>query len=371
MRQGLAMAFVLSVVVLFIDVNVAVSAEVQEDAVQKLNKAEQLLTRGKAKAAALLLHDVIRSNPNNGQAHALLGASMAARVDDNKYDEAIAEEQLALKLDPGSFWARKVLGKIYANQHRVPESIEILKEACRLKPDSYAAWKDLGTVYMSDGKLDDAIEAFKKAKDAKPAGVDAHLKLALLFSKKGDLPKAIAEARDSVRFGEKQAETHLTLATMLLESGDRAGAIDSFNSAIAANGYDALGCLNPLTQANALSGLGWAIAGNDASKDQLNEAVQDQRKAIKAFPSFLPAYVRWADLLCRQQRHKEAESVYITALKMSSGSTIVAVPYAKFLGQTGRNAQACSLLKNIVDKSPDNKPASDALSELQKNAQKK
>ena len=333
----------------------------------KLKKAEELLTKGKIKPATVLLREIIRSNPNSAEAHAHLGAALAADAEKDNYDPAIAEEQLALKLDPKSFAAKKTLGKIYANQRKFAESIAVLKEACALKPDSFGAQRDLGTAYLASGNNDEAISSFKQALKIRPSSVEAHVKLAVLLSKKPEYKEAIAEAREAVKLAENQAETHLTLANIMLESGDTKGSIEPFKEAIAKNGYDSLGCLNPLTAASAFSGLGWAISSDKAAtKEQMLEGVKNQKKAIKAYPNFLPAYIRQGDLLARLQRNKEAEAVYATGLNMSHGNDSIAIPFAKFLDYTGRNAEACTMLKKVLEKYPDNKKIAETLSELEK-----
>jgi tetratricopeptide (TPR) repeat protein len=341
-----------------------------DDLSQKLTRADELLNKGKARAAAAILRELIRSHPENAQAHMELGAALASLVDNDNYDMAIAEEQQALKLDAKSYGARKILGHIYANLNKSEESITILKEACQISPTSYGAQRDLGIAYLAAGNIDEAINAFKKAIELKPKKMEAHLKLSILLSKKGNFRDAIAEASEAVQLAGGNAETHLTLANIMLESGDKAGAIDSFKNAIQANGFDAFGCRNPIIAADAFSGLGWAIATRDTGKKDLEESILDQRKAIKAFPPFLPAYVRLAELLSRKDKNKEAEAVFKTGLKLSSNDPGISTSYAKFLDRIGRKDDARSILKKVLEKSPDFKPASDAQAVLEQSKTK-
>lgn len=322
-------------------------AQAAEDLAGKIARADDLLNKGKARPAAVLLREVIRSNPDNAQAHMELGAALAQLADNDKYDAAIAEEKLALKLDPGSYGARKILGHIYANLHKTQDAIITLKEACDIKPASFSARRDLGTAYLAAGKIDDAIGAFKKATELKPENAECHLKLSQLFSLKKDFTHAIPEAAEAVRYGGNKAETHLVLANLKLDSGDAAGSIDSFKTAIEKNGFDALGCRNPLTAASAFSGLGWALAAGDAGKKNLDESISDQRKAIKAYPSFLTAYLRLAELLSRQDKNKEAEAVYQKGLRLSGDDPALAASYAQFLERNGRKAEAQNIRKKF------------------------
>jgi tetratricopeptide (TPR) repeat protein len=289
-----------------------------------------------------------------------LGAALATLAQKDDYDTAILEEKQALKLDPKSFGARIILGHIYANVNKPNEAISILKEACDLKPQSYGAQRDLGIACLTAGKVDEATAAFKKAIELNPKKEEAHLKLAGLLTLKGNYRDAIAEANEAVQLAGGDAQAHLALANALLESGDEAGSVDSFKNALHSNKTH-----DVLTEANALSGLGWAIASKDPGKFDMDEGILDQRKAIKMFPPFLPGYTRLAELLSRQDKNKEAEDVYKSALKMSPDDPLVGTAYGKFLDRVGRKNEARTALQKVLEKTPKFKPASDALAALE------
>ena len=332
-----------------------------DDLSAKLAKADELMKQKKAKQAGDLLRQIISTNPDSAQAHMQLGAALASLVEKDEYDASIAEEKQALKLDPKSFGARIILGHIYANLNKSAESIDLLKEACEIRPASYGAHRDLGIACLAAGKIDEAVSALKKATELKPKEEEAHLKLSILLSKKGNFRDAIAEAHEAVQAAPGDPEAHLALANIVLESGDESGSIDSFKSALRANKAH-----NPLTEANALSGLGWALAAKDPDKSEMEMGVANQRRAIKAFPPFLPAYVRLAELLSRLDRNKEAEEYYKTALKLSPDDAGVGTSYARYLDRTGHKEEARTILKKVLEKSPNYKPAVDALVVLDK-----
>lgn len=332
------------------------AAFADEDVSKQLAKADELLKAGKAKAASEILKEATRLNPDSAQAHMQLGAALATQVEKDDYDTAILEEQQALKLDPKSFGARIILGHIYANLNKGPESINILKEACAIKPTSYGAHRDLGIACLSAGKVDEAIAAFKKATELKPAAPEAHLKLAILLSKKGNFRDALSEANEAVHAAPSDPEAYVALGNIMLESGDEAGCIDPFKDALRYCGKGA----NPITTANALSGLGWALA----AKDKLDEGIINEKKAIKTCPIFLPAYVRLGDMLSKEDKNSEAEDCYKTALKISPEDAGVGTSYGKFLDHIGRKADARAALKKVLEKSPHFKPANDALAAL-------
>lgn len=332
---------------------------------KKLDQAKRLIDSGKPASARPILKEVIRHYPGNADAHMQLGAVLAALCEDNKYAEAIAEEQKALQLDPQSSGARRILGMIYANQRKYDEAIALLEESCRLSSSSFAAQRDLGSAYLAAGKVENAVLAWKKALAVKPESITVRMRLATLFLTQKKYPDGITEALEAVKQNNSKAETHLLLANIKLQSGDAEGSVESFRTAIELNGVDSFGSKNPLTAADASSGLGWALFhSHEENAASIAEAISYQRKAIKAFPQFLPAHIRLAELLAKQNKEKEAGVLYQQLFVATQSNPAVGLPYASFLANSKRNEEARTVLKRVLQKWPDNKEASNALAAL-------
>lgn len=332
----------------------------------KLAKAKALIDKGQPKAAVTILRPFIKNFPQNAEAHMLLGAALASLAENDNYDEALEQEKLAIKLDPKSSGAHRILGMIYANQRKIDPALDSLKEACKLNPTSFAAQRDLAAALETAGKPDEAKAALEKAISLKPDNLGAHMRLASLFYKQSHLKEAAAEARVAVKLAASKAETHLLLANILLEAQDQAGATESYKEAIAANGYDALGCKNPLTAATAFSGLGAAmVLDKSASKETLAKALAYQKKSMKAYEKYLPAYLRSAEILARLKRTKEAESIYKNIFKATKQDELTGLSYARFLKAEGRAADAREVLKQVLEKTPQSKEAKSALAGLE------
>lgn len=337
-------------------------AEAGDTLNQKIAKADELLNKGKAKSAASILRGIVASHPDNALAHMELGAALASLVDDDNYDAAIEEEKLTLKLAPGSYGARKILGHIYTNLHKPDEAISTLEEACTIKPSSYAARRDLAVAQMTAGKNELAIQNFRKAIQLDPSRADAHQKLSSIFLAQDNVKEAIAEGRKAVKLDVANPNSHLALANAILASGDKIATIEIYETALQTNWSKDY--RNALTAASALSGLGWAFAVKNAGSKEFSEALSDQRKAIRICPSFGPAYVRLAELLGRQGKIKEADSIYKIAIELSKEDAGVTVTYARFLAKTQRRNEARTVLKKLLEKNPDCKKALDALNDL-------
>jgi tetratricopeptide (TPR) repeat protein len=92
-----------------------------------------------------------------------------------RYDEAIANYQKAIKLQPRASAAYNMIGMAYRfkyNQLGVPEFREkemaAFKKAIEVNPKNWVAMINLATDYYADGQKDKAVPLFKKALELNP-----------------------------------------------------------------------------------------------------------------------------------------------------------------------------------------------------------
>jgi len=92
-----------------------------------------------------------------------------------KYDEAIASYEKAIKLEPRAAAAYNMMGMAYRfkyNQLRVPElrqkEIAAFQKAVEIDPKNWVAMINLATDYYADGQKAKAVPLFKKALELKP-----------------------------------------------------------------------------------------------------------------------------------------------------------------------------------------------------------
>lgn len=82
-------------------------------------------------------------------------------INKDQLDEAMAEFQAALELNPGSVNAHGNLGIVYVKQGRYDEGIAEYKEAILLDPDNADAHYNLGLAYRYVDQADEAIAEFE------------------------------------------------------------------------------------------------------------------------------------------------------------------------------------------------------------------
>ncbi len=99
-----------------------------------------------------------------------------------QYDQAIAEGQRAIALDPNNADSYVVLAQALFFAGRPEESLTMLAQARRLNPHT-PAWYliNLGQAYRLTGRYADAIAALQDALTQSPDHVHAHLNLALSY----------------------------------------------------------------------------------------------------------------------------------------------------------------------------------------------
>jgi tetratricopeptide (TPR) repeat protein len=98
-----------------------------------------------------------------------------AKFQQQKYDEAIADFQKVLKLQPRASAAYNMIGMAYRfkyNKLGVPEfrqkEIAAFQKAIEIDPKNWVAMINLGTDYYADGQKAKAAPLFKKALELNP-----------------------------------------------------------------------------------------------------------------------------------------------------------------------------------------------------------
>lgn len=119
----------------------------------------------------------------------------------NQLKEALANYQLAEKLNPEDAWVHFNLGDIYQKQGGLKRAMEEYRKAILLEPD--VAWFHfaLGEIYRQQNELDLSIESFKKALEIDSSGGWTYNGLGSVYLKKGEYESARVYFRQGLRYG--------------------------------------------------------------------------------------------------------------------------------------------------------------------------
>jgi protein O-GlcNAc transferase len=165
---------------------------------QKIARGRHLLEAGSSEQAVAILREVLREEPQNGEAHLLLGSALAL----------VSERSEALKE---------------------------LQRAVELRPSSAIAHFTLGTVHARFGDSNAARLSFTKALQLDPQFAEAHVSLAMIMGQQHELAGAGEHLRQAIRIYGKTpaaAQSHYLLAQIYLDQNEPDKALAELNIAI-------------------------------------------------------------------------------------------------------------------------------------------
>jgi tetratricopeptide (TPR) repeat protein len=266
--------------------------------------------------------------------------------------DAVLEAQDIIKRDPNNLEAHKLLGRIYLR-----------------------SLGDMPGGNGSDNVLKLAIEQYERIVKIEPNNVDDHLLLGRLYRLNNDLQKAENELKTAVQLDPNSEEAITTLALLYSEEGDTAHALQVLSSVPAtgrsAKLYSALGTTYEQRKdyKNAIEAYKKAIqldrdnldAIRGLAENLLNdgqmEAALDQYKIIAdANPEDAQTYLRIAEIYRKQEKYDLALESLKKAETMVPDSMEVPYNVALVYQAQGRSDEAAKILQDLLKKTekPDN-----------------
>jgi tetratricopeptide (TPR) repeat protein len=188
-------------------------------------------------------------------------------LDRGELDQAIAEFQTAIQLDPKDAKAHYNLGLAYQQQDKLDEAAAAYQEAIGLDPDLANAHNNLGHIYYTQGRPEQAIAEYQEAIRINPDDDTAHYNLALSYYHQGLLDQAIAEYEETVRLNPDNADAYYNLGRAYYEQGKLDKAIGAWTESIRIEPADSM----------AHSNLGRAYF----DQGRLDDASAELREAIR------------------------------------------------------------------------------------------
>jgi tetratricopeptide (TPR) repeat protein len=204
--------------------------------------------------------DTIAKQPSNPRAHMALGADLVIA---GRYDEAAAELETSLRLDPNRPETLSNLGLAELKLGRIDASVTHLERAVALRPEYAAAHRNLAQAYLARHEDRLAAQHFRRALDSQPDHAPTLKDLGLLLAVTGDddlrnggEARALAE-RAVALTGRRDPASLIALGAALAE-------LDRFDEAVAV-----------LREAHALPTATVALA---AQLSQMEEAYAARRR---------------------------------------------------------------------------------------------
>ena len=145
-----------------------------------LNRAQTLLQSGQSADAALLCRRILEVN-QNPSAHGLLAMALANQ---GQFEDAIANAETALRLDPECYPALNALGYAHFRRHRPAEAIPHFRKSCAIRP-GLAVHLHLAICYLNVGDYERALAHFETVLHLEPDHALAHFNRAVIWLAEG------------------------------------------------------------------------------------------------------------------------------------------------------------------------------------------
>jgi tetratricopeptide (TPR) repeat protein len=267
--------------------------------------------------------------------------------------DAVSQAQEILKRDPQNLEAHKLLGHIYlrslgdmqggnASDNVLKLAIEEYKEIVKLDPSSSDDHIMLGRLYHADSQMQKAEEEEKMAVKLAPDSEEAVTTLAMLYNEQGDTAKA-AETLSSVPATARSAKLYSAMGETWNQKKDYKKAIEAYQHAIALD-RDNLDAIRGLAESYDKDG-------------QTDKALQQYKIIADANPEDARTYIQLGEIYRRQGKFDLALQNLKKAQSMVQDSEQVSYDLALVYEAQGRYDDAISTLQDLLKKTekPDGK----------------
>src|SRR6266478_9532900 len=310
---------------------------------------EQVAVYGRSELATKAIEEyrlAIEADPSSEYLTSAL-AELYAKT--GRIRDAVLEAQDILKRDPNNLEAHKLLGRIYLR--------------------SLGDMQSGNSGGSSNSVLKLAIEQYEQIIKIEPSNVDDHLLLGRLYRLNNDLQKAESEFKTAVKLQPDSEEAVTTLAYLYNELGDTARATQVLssvpNTQRSAKLYSALGYTYEQQKQykNAIEAYRHAIEldrdnldairglAQNLLNDGQTDAALDQYKVIAdANPEDAQTYVRIAEIYRKQGKFDTALEQLKKAETMVQDSIEVPYNIAAIYQAQGRFDEAAQVLKDLLKK---------------------
>lgn len=296
-------------------------------------------TSGAARLIAAL-SDQVRKTPNDAVLRVRLGEAYGAL---NKYQQAIAQFNAALKIDPKHTGAYLDLGETaMLTNHNEQAKAYFLKvidltdasQYVNIDPDRESSYFNLGLIALQEKNYNDAAGYFKAALVIKNDASDTYYRLAQAFQGLGETDAAIQQLEIGLQFDPNFAQAHYLLGQLYQNKNDLVNA--SYQ-------YKAAADIDPTAAPpkQALAALG--SAGKWLSQAQSKFSSGDTEGALTAIliarnldPKSFDAAKLHGDILIKRGDLKDALDVYKQALALQPANAALKAQIAQL--QTQVNA---------------------------------
>jgi len=305
-----------------------------------LSQARDKVRRGDVAGAERLCRDILGSEPDNADAHGLLGAACLFM---GRLGEAAGHLERAVRLNPRFAAAHANLGVVQAVRGSLDEAVDHFRRALAINPLDAGTQMRLADTLLKQNRQEDAAAEYRKAARLAPSQGRAHFGLGQALTGLGRSREAEACYREALRLSPESVETLVNLGNLLIEHGDLEGAIERLREAVA---------LRPgFTQARI--NLAHALTRHEKT----GEAIALLEDVLRRRPDSPEAHNNMGVALASLGRHAEAAAHYHEALRLRPDSADVHDNLGALCTKEGRLEEAMDHFDEAVRLNPDHAEA--------------
>ena len=194
-----------------------------------------------------------------------------------------------------SFEARLRNANVMIRRGRVPESIVLLQELQGIQPDNPAVLTTLSNALVLNGEQQSGFWVLRRALEREPVHYSIHMNIAGFYQSRGDTATALQHLNESIQISPDTAEPYARKATLLKQLGFM---------------EDALAALDLSLAKEASNPQRFVDAGDiHRALGQSSNALSRYRQAVDVDPSYLPGYLKLAELLIQSSQLGDARQV--------------------------------------------------------------
>jgi tetratricopeptide (TPR) repeat protein len=271
--------------------------------------AELYVKTGRIRDAVLEAQDIIKRDPNNLEAHKLLGRIYLRSLgdmpgggngSDNVLKLAIEQYEMIVKIEPANVDDHLLLGRLYRLNNDLQKAESELKTAVKLDPDSEEAVTTLALLYTDEGDTAHALQVLSAVPDT---GRSAKLYAALgaTYEQRKDYKSAIDAYKHAIQLDRDNLDAIRGLAENLLNDGQIDAALDQYKVIADANPEDAQTYLR--------------ISEIYRRQGKYDDALDSLKKAQAMVPDALEVPYNIAVVYQAQGRYDEAAKILQDLLK--------------------------------------------------------
>jgi tetratricopeptide (TPR) repeat protein len=271
--------------------------------------AELYVKTGRIRDAVLQAQDIIKRDPNNLEAHKLLGRIYLRSLgdmpgngngSDNVLKLAIEQYEQIVKIEPKNVDDHLLLGRLYRLNNDLQKAENELKIAVKLDSDSEEAVTTLALLYTDEGDTAHALQVLSAVPDT---GRSAKLYAALgaTYEQRKDYKSAIDAYKHAIQLDRDNLDSIRGLAENLLNDGQVDAALDQYKVIADANPEDAQTYLR--------------ISEIYRRQGKYEDALESLKKAEAMVPDALEVPYNIAVVYQAQGRYDDAEKILQELLK--------------------------------------------------------